>query len=121
MKNSLRSRALIFVFIILSVVLGANTVFLSWKFASFEKNSLQYKTKILGEHLREKLARALNIGLPLESLEGVNDSCREITEENKEIGYCMVVGPDGRIIYHNDPLIAGRFSKDDDGAEPRPA
>ena len=40
MKNSLKTKALILVFIILSAVLAINTAFLSLSFVSFQKNSL---------------------------------------------------------------------------------
>ncbi|HLB25347.1 MAG TPA: HAMP domain-containing protein, partial [Nitrospirota bacterium] len=116
MRTSLRTKALLVVFVTLSIVLGANTFFLSWGFISFQKNSLQNKVRIIGEHLREELSRALNLGLPLDSLEGVNESCREIIEDNKEVGYCMLVGTDNRILYHNDPLVAGRFLRDEASA-----
>ena len=112
MKNSLKTKALILVFIILSVVLGANTAFLSLQFASFEKTSLQNNAKLLGQHLRDDVTRALALGLPLDGLEGVNEACRKITDGNREIGYCMVTGRDSRILYHNDPLLSGMFLKD---------
>ncbi|MBI5694159.1 MAG: response regulator [Nitrospirae bacterium] len=103
---------LLVVFATLSLVLGANTLILSWGFASFQKETLQTKTRILGEHLREQLARAINLGLPLDALEGVNESCREIIEDDKDIGYAMLVDTQSRILYHNDPLLAGRFLRD---------
>ena len=112
MKNSLRTRSFFVVLLTLSLVLGANTLVLSWGFATFQVKSLQNKTKLLGEHLREELGRAINLGLPLDALEGVNNSCRDIIDENKEIGYCMLVDTGNRIIYHNDPLLAGRILRD---------
>jgi len=100
------------VFVTLSIVLGANTFFLSWGFISFHKNLLQNKTKLVGERLRDEVSRTLNLGMPLESLEGLDESCRDIIDANKEIGYCMLVDSENRILYHNDPLLAGRFLKD---------
>lgn len=112
MNNSLRTRVLLVVFATLSLVLGVNTLILSWGFASFQKETLQTKTRIMGEHLREQLSRAINLGLPLDALEGVNESCREIIEDDKDIGYAMLVDTQSRILYHNDPLLAGRFLRD---------
>ncbi len=111
-KGSLKTKALILVFLILSAVLGANTAFLSLQFASFEKTTLQNKTKLLGQHLHDEISRALALGLPIDSLEGLNDACRQITDGNREVGYCMVTGPDNRILYHNDPLLSGLFLND---------
>ncbi len=112
MKNSLRTRSFLVVLVTLSLVLGANTLILSWGFASFQVKTFQNKTQLLGEHLREELGRAINLGLPLDALEGVNNSCRDITDQNREIGYCMLVDTSNRIIYHNDPLLAGRILRD---------
>ena len=112
MKNSLKTKSLILVFIILSAVLAINTAFLSLSFVSFQKNSLQNQVRMIGEHLRDEMSRAVNLGLNLESLEGLNESCHDIVENNKEIGYCMLVNTESRVLYHNDPLSAGRFLRD---------
>ena len=113
MKTSLRTRSLLTVLLTLSLVLGINTLILSMRFASYQKDSLENKTKLIGEHLRDQLGRTISLGLPLEALEGVNESCREVVEQSdNEIGYCMVVDTAGRVLYHNDPLAAGRFLKD---------
>lgn len=109
MISSLRIKALLVVFITLLTVLGANTLFLSWGFISYQRNALENKTRMLGEHLREEVGRALNLGVPIESLDGVNGYCSEIVEDNKELGYCMLVNKEGRILYHNDRLRAGGF------------
>jgi len=112
MKNSLRTRSLLTVLLTLSLVLGLNTLFLSAEFISHQKKTLENKTKLVGENLRDQLSRTLNLGLPLDALEGVNESCRNVIESNKEIGYCMLVDTKGRVFYHNDPLLAGRALKD---------
>lgn len=112
MKNSLKTKSLILVFIILSAVLAINTAFLSVSFVSFQKKSLQNQVRMIGEHLRDELSRAVNLGLNLESLEGLNESCHDIVNNNKEIGYCMLVNTESRVLYHNDPLSAGRFLRD---------
>lgn len=112
MKSSLKTKSLILVFIILSAVLAINTAFLSLSFVSFQKNSLQNQVRMIGEHLRDELSRAVNLGLNLESLEGLNESCHDIVENNKEIGYCMLVNTENRVLFHNDPLSTGRFLRD---------
>lgn len=112
MKNSLRTRSLLLVLVTLSLILAVNTLILSWGFASHQKRSLENKTRLIGEHLREQLYRSINLGLPLEFLEGVNEYCREVIEENRDLGYCMVTDTDSRVLFHNDPLMAGRFLRD---------
>ncbi len=112
MKNSLRTRSLFLVLVTLSLILAVNTLILTWGFASHQKRSLENKTRLIGEHLREQLYRSINLGLPLEFLEGVNEYCRETIEENRDLGYCMVTDTDSRVLFHNDPLMAGRFLKD---------
>jgi len=112
MKSSLRTRSLLTVLLTLSIVLGLNTLILSMGFVSYQKDSLENKTRLIGEHLRDQLNRTINLGLPLEAIEGVNESCREVIDQNREIGYCMVVDTGGRVLYHNDPLVDGLFLKD---------
>src|SRR5512135_194622 len=112
MKHSLRVRALLVVLATLSIVVGANTLMLSLGFVTYEKSSLQEKAALLGEHVRDDAIRLADLGLPVEEMSGVGDSCRAIIDKNPEIGYCMLVGTDGRVLYHNDPLLAGRQLKD---------
>jgi hypothetical protein len=114
MKNSLKTKSLILVFIILSAVLAINTAFLSLSFVSFQKNSLQNQVRMVGEHLRDEMSRAVNLGLNLESLEGLNESCHEIVENNKEIGYCMLVNTESRV-FSKRSSFAGRFLCADSG------
>jgi signal transduction histidine kinase/HAMP domain-containing protein/ActR/RegA family two-component response regulator len=112
MSNSLRTKSMLVVLVTLLIALGANTTILTWGFASFQKKSYENKAVMLGDHLRQELGRALNIGLPLDTLEGVNESCREVVDTNKEVGYCMLVDQQNRVLFHNDPLLAGRSLKD---------
>ena len=60
------------------------------------------------DHLRDEIAHSMSLGRPLESIQGINESCRRIVEENRELGYCMLVSADGRVLYHDDPLLTGR-------------
>jgi signal transduction histidine kinase/CheY-like chemotaxis protein len=112
MNKGIRTRALILVLVTLSIVLTVNTLILTWGFASHQKRSLENKTRLIGEHLREQIDRSINLGMPIEFLEGVNEYCRDIIDENKDIGYCMITDPSSRVLFHNDPLMAGRFLKD---------
>lgn len=112
MKSSLKTRSVLVVIVSLSLILAVNTLILTWGFASHQKRALENKTRLIGEHLRDQLDRSLSLGLPLEYLEGVNEYCRAVIDDNKDLGYCMVVGADNRVLFHNDPLMAGRFLKE---------
>jgi len=113
MRKSIRTRALILVFLTLFIVLGANTFILTLGYLSYQKTDIRNKTTLIGEHLLDKLGRVISLGIPLDSIDGLNETCHEIVDVNKELGYCMLVDPSGRVLYHNDPIHVGRFLKDD--------
>jgi len=112
-KSSLMTRALLLILVTLSLVLSVNTLVLMLGFARDQKDTLLNNTHLIGEHLREQLNRSLDLGMPLEILDGVDEYCGEIVDGNRDIGYCMVVDSDSRVLFHSDPLVAGRILRDE--------
>ncbi len=110
--KSLRTRALGMVAIILVIVIAVSNAVLTYGFTQSYTRALLDKAFVIGEGFRADLSKTLNLGLPLESLEGVSDKCREIIEKNNKIGYCMITDLNCKVLYSDDTTLVGQELKD---------
>jgi len=110
--KSLKVRALGMVAMILLIVIAVSNAVLTLGFTQSYTKALLDKAFVVGEGFRNDLSKTLNLGLPLESLEGVSDKCRDIIEKNKRIGYCIITDPAGKVLYSDDATIVGTELKD---------
>lgn len=105
---NLRNKSILGVVLILSVVLGVNATVLMKDVTGRYKSALLSKTIVLGEGLKREINKTLQLGLPLEGLEGVNERLKRTVDENKDVGYTMIVDSKGRILFHNDSALIGK-------------
>jgi len=114
--KSLKLRALVMVTVILVVVITALTAALTYGFTRSYTEALLGKAFAIGEGFKGDLSKTLNLGLTLDSLQGVNEKCQEIAQENKQVGvgYCMLVDATGKVLFADDPSLSGTVLKDSD-------
>jgi len=105
--KSLRLRALGMMAAILVVVIAALTLALTWGFTSGYKEALLAKSQILGGQMRNDLSKTLNLGLPLESFEGVNEKLKDLVDKNESIGYCIITDTTGKVLFASDAALMG--------------
>ncbi|MCX8069144.1 MAG: PAS domain S-box protein, partial [Thermodesulfovibrionales bacterium] len=67
----------------------------------------------LGYSLNSVVSELLNLGLPLDSLSGLNKKCKQITDQNPYIKYVGIVNLEGKVLYHSDPALIGKVFTDD--------
>jgi PAS domain S-box-containing protein len=98
---------------VLTVVLGiAIAAFLSGKtFQREYTKSLQSEVTVIGRNLLTQLERIRSLGLVVEDIKGFEDQCRQVLQEHPFLSYAMVVRPDGRVLFHNDPARQGTTLK----------
>ncbi|MCX8043650.1 MAG: HAMP domain-containing protein, partial [Desulfobacterota bacterium] len=97
---------------ILFVSLLTNAAF---NIVSFQKNytqALLTGSFGLAHTINSVITEMLNLGLPLDSLGGMNAKCRQLIEKNPHIIYCGVVDTTGKVLYHSDPELIGRVFTD---------
>ncbi|HEY3346125.1 MAG TPA: phosphate/phosphite/phosphonate ABC transporter substrate-binding protein [Nitrospirota bacterium] len=111
--KSLRIKALGMVALILLGVIAASTAVLTYGFTKAYTQALLGKAFTIGDSFRDELTGSLNLGLTLDSLSGVSEKCKEIVTRNKNIGYCMVMDPSGKVFYSNDDSVVGSQMLDD--------
>lgn len=62
----------------------------------------------LGQSLNSVVSEMLFLGLPLETLSGMNKKLKQLVENNPYIIYAEVADLDGKVLFHNDPDLVGR-------------
>jgi len=67
----------------------------------------------LGQSLNSVLTEMLNLGLPLESLTGMNKKLQQVVENNPYIGYAGIADMTGKGIFHTTPSRIGYVATDE--------
>ncbi|MCX7144241.1 MAG: HAMP domain-containing protein, partial [Proteobacteria bacterium] len=67
----------------------------------------------LGQSLGSIVSEMLDLGLPLDSLSGMERKVKQLVENNAHIGYAQISDMDGRILYHSNPEMVGRVLSDE--------
>jgi phosphate/phosphite/phosphonate ABC transporter binding protein len=107
-SKSLKLKAVVMVAAILVLVIGALTAYLTYAFSGSYKTALQEKSSVVGNEFINELAKALNLGLPLDSLGGVSDKCKDIVQKHADIGYCIVTDTDGKVLFADKDDLVGQ-------------
>ena len=107
MNLSVRAKIVLITVAILFFAVGANTLISSYVFATEYSHALQSETLVIAQTLRLQLDKLLRLGIAIEDLVGFEEQCQDVVSEYEEISYAMVVDPDGKILFHNDPSQRG--------------
>jgi PAS domain S-box-containing protein len=70
------------------------------------------ETFVIAQTLKSQLDRLLKMRIPLDQLVGFEEICGELTTKYGFLSYAMVVDPDGKILFHNDPDQHNRVISD---------
>ena len=62
----------------------------------------------LAQSLNSILEEMLNLGLPLESLAGMDKKVKQLVEKNPHISYAAICDLSGRPLFHSDPSLVGK-------------
>jgi methyl-accepting chemotaxis protein len=108
---SLQNKAVALLAAILFLILGLNSAVLTGVASKKYKTAILAKSSAIGEGLQKELGKAVNLGIPIESLEGVNEKLTEVVGRDKSIGYAFVMDTKGKILFHNLPDQAGKEMK----------
>jgi predicted MFS family arabinose efflux permease len=63
------------------------------------------KTEAVGHSLVKQLERALDLGIPLDQFKGMNLVFKSIMNDNKDIASMIILSPDEKELYKNDPPV----------------
>jgi len=110
---NLQKKAVIMVGGILFFILAINTLVLTSVASNKYKGALLSKTTAVGEGMQRDLGRALNLGIPIESMEGVNEKLQELISRDPAIAYAMVTDIKGKVLFDTRQAELGKELKDD--------
>lgn len=99
---NLKTRAVLVMAAILLLVLTVNTAVNISVASSRYREALIARTTALGEGVRKDINKAADFGLSLNSLEGMGDKLRSMTEEDGDLSGAMVMDNDGKVLFASD-------------------
>ena len=105
---NLQKKAVYSVAGILFFILSINTAVLTYVASSKFKSAILAKTSAVGSGLQLELGKVLNLGVPIESLEGVNEKLKGLISNDAAIGYAMITDSRARVLFHSDPNFVGK-------------
>ncbi len=114
MGLSIRNKIILISSAILFIALGAATTLNSMFFAKEHTKALQSEAFAIAKTLKFQLDRLLALNIALNELVGFEEQCLEIINKHRDISYAMVVDPNGKILFHNDPSQHNQMLSDFD-------
>jgi methyl-accepting chemotaxis protein len=108
---NLQKKAVFIVAGILFFIISINTAVLTFIASDKYKQAILSKTEALGQGMQKDLDKALNLGVSVESLQGVNEKLKELISQDSAIGYAMVTDNTTKVLYHSDEGVVGKELK----------
>ena len=109
--SSLQKKAVLIVAGILFLILGVNTFVLTLVASDKYRSAILAKNSTAGEALQKDLGRALELGVTLESIQGVNEKLHELVSRDTAVGYAAVADKAGKVLFHNDQGAVGKLTE----------
>ncbi|GIK38705.1 MAG: hypothetical protein BroJett011_25380 [Chloroflexota bacterium] len=103
MVFSLRFKIIFITVVILIFSIAVTTLVNTYVFSQEQTDALQSRTLIIGQGIKSQLDRLLELGIPLEELEGFDKQLQNAVNTYEDVTYAMIVNPDGKVLFHNDP------------------
>jgi PAS domain S-box-containing protein len=100
MKNSLERRILVFSLLALTLTIAVNTGFNVESFRRSYRDGILQRAHTFAAALKGQVEAVVNLGLPLEEIDGISERCQEIVNNDHEISYCLIENSSGVILYH---------------------
>ncbi len=105
MDSTLEKRILIFVFLILTVTITANTAFNIESFRRSYRDGIVLRCQNLIAELKSSIEGSLAQGQSLPELQDLNARCQKIVGGDPEIAYCLVEDSRGTPLFSSDPSL----------------
>ncbi len=103
MRLSLRTKTILICMAIFLLSIGSSTAVTAIYFSREYFQARKSETFVIAQTLKSQLDRLLRMHIPLVQLEGFEEMCLEIITKYRHLSYAMVVDPEGRILFHNEP------------------
>ena len=102
MKNSLERRILTFSLLALIFTVAINTGFNVDTFRRSYRDGILQRAQTFAEALKGQIEAVINLGLPIDEINGISEICQETVAKDPEISYCLVETSSGVPLYYSD-------------------
>jgi signal transduction histidine kinase len=102
MGLGLREKTIAITTSILLLTVGLNTLIGTHVFQANYATAIASESHVIGLNLRSQLQRILQLGIPVQDIEGFDQQCRDIVATHKDVAYAMILQTDGRVLFHSD-------------------
>jgi len=113
MNLGLQKKAVFIVGIILLCILAVNTGVLTLVAAGKFRSAILSRSDAFVEGLHKDLEKVISLGVPVESLEGVDEKLKDLKNSDSAIGYAMITDMKGKVLFHTDQTNAGKQLSDE--------
>ena len=109
---NLNKKAILIVSGILFFIIAINTGVLTYVATEKYKKAILSKTTAVGEALQRDFGKVIGLGVPIESLDGVNEKMKEFVARDKAIGYATLLDKEGKVLFADEGANIGKTMKD---------
>ncbi|MDP2166766.1 MAG: methyl-accepting chemotaxis protein [Thermodesulfovibrionales bacterium] len=103
---NLQKRSVFIIALILFLALGINTAVLTYIASARYKQAILSKAMSVGEGVGKEIEKVLILGVPLESMDTLNDKLKGLLED-KTLQYSMITDMKGSVLFSSDDSKAG--------------
>lgn len=111
-RLSLQKKSLLLVASILFIIITLNTAVLTINSYKKYKNAILSKTIAIGDGMLRDIRKIVNLGVPLESLDGLSEKLVELISRDEAIGFSLVMDSSGKILFNSDTESIGLILTD---------
>lgn len=108
MRVSIRVKILAIFAATLIITSALNLFFISQILKKDYRSALHSELLVFGNNLQTQLKRITSLGISTRDIEGFDQQCLELVENNEHIAQAMIVDTKGTIIFHNDSSYEGK-------------
>jgi sensor histidine kinase regulating citrate/malate metabolism len=103
-KMNLKTKAAVFIAIILVLVMGMSNVILTSEVTSRLEAALLTSSTLVGQGLVEEVLKTVDMGIYLEELDGLSDRLTAIADQHSDLGYIFISDDQGKTLYQSDGM-----------------
>ncbi len=112
MRPGIRTKIGVFTVVTVLVSVAASVTSVGYYLTREYTEALHSRSFAIAKIVRVQLERVLQFGLGIEDLVGFEVQLQAVLRDFEGINYIMVMAPDGRVLFHNDPRLRGTISRD---------
>lgn len=111
-KLNLQRRSVLTIALLLFLAVSLNTAVLTYIAMDKYEEAILSRAASVGEGVRKEVQKAIELGLPLQYIDGLNEKLAGIAESDETLSYSMITDTKGVVLFHSDETKTGTELKD---------